>query len=236
MQIESITHVGLHRKNNEDRFFVNVLDNERTLLIIADGMGGHAAGEIAAELAVSSFKNYRPRRAADICAELLDRMTSAREAVVERSLAVPAYQGMGTTLSALMLVGRSAFWAHVGDTRIYRYHEGELITITDDHTVAGKLLRDGKINREQARVHPYSNVLTRCIGCQNHDPDSGLFQVAVGDCVLLSSDGLHDLIPESRIAAILSEGVPPGEKLAALLNACLEAGGRDNITAVIAAI
>jgi serine/threonine protein phosphatase PrpC len=235
MIIESTTHVGLHRKNNEDRFLVNVLDDERTLLVIADGMGGHAAGEIAAELAVSTFEGYRPT-GPDICAELRERMQKAQEAVVARSLAVPSCHGMGTTLSALMLVGRSAFWAHVGDTRIYHLRQGALVCITDDHTVAGMLLKNGEITREQARVHPYSSVLTRCLGCEHHEPDSGGFELTDGDCVLLTSDGLHDLIPESQIAAFLSADLPLAEKLAAMVDACLDAGGRDNITAVMAGI
>ena len=234
MQIESITHVGLYRKNNEDRFLVNVLDVDRTLLVIADGMGGHAAGEIAAELSISSFRDWRPT-GRDMCGGLLDRFKSAQEAVVERAGAVRSFQGMGTTLSALMIVGRSGFWAHVGDTRIYHYHQGSLARVTEDHTVAGMLLKEGEITVEQARVHPYSSVLTRCIGCENHEPDSGVFELASGDCVLLSSDGLHDLIPESRIAAFLSSHVPPAEKLAAMGDACLQAGGRDNITAILAA-
>lgn len=235
MQIESITHVGLFRKNNEDRFLVNVLDEERALLVIADGMGGHAAGEIAAEIAVSSFEGYRPA-GADICAELLDRMKKAQEAVVERSRAVPSFTGMGTTLTALMLAGRSAFCAHVGDTRIYHHHQGALVRVTEDHTIAGMLLKKGEITREQARVHPYGSILTKCIGCESHEPDSGVFHLTQGDSILLSSDGLHDLIPDSRIAAFLSSDLALTEKLVEMLAACLEAGGRDNITAVIARI
>lgn len=235
MQIESITHVGLLRKNNEDRFLVNVLDNGRFLLVIADGMGGHAAGEIAAELAVSSFEGWSPA-GADIRAELLGRIKTAHEAVVERSLAVPSFRGMGTTLTALLFDNGVGFWAHVGDTRISHYHGGALVRITDDHTVAGMLFKDGEITMEQARVHPYSSVLTRCVGCEHHEPDSGVFRLEEGDCVLLSSDGLHDLIPDSRIASFLSADSALKEKLAGMLAACLDAGGRDNITAVIASI
>ena len=235
MKIESITHVGLHRKNNEDRYLVDVLDDERALLVIADGMGGHAAGEIAAELAVSSFEGYRPA-GEDICAELAGRLKKAQGAIVERSLAVPSCRGMGTTLTALMVKGRSAFWVHVGDTRIYHYHEGALLRVTDDHTIAGILLKKGEITGEEARVHPYSSVLTKCMGCEHYEPDSGVFHLSEGDCVLLSSDGLHDLISDSQIAVFLSADTTLREKLAEMVSACLEAGGRDNITAVIAGI
>ncbi len=235
MQIESITHQGLLRKNNEDRHLVNVLDKECALLVIADGMGGHAAGEVAAELALESFEAYRPG-GPDIGAELLDQIEEAQKSVIERSRAVPSFRGMGTTLTALFVTGGSAFWVHVGDTRIYHLHEGSLIRITEDHTIAGMLLKKGEITREQARLHPYGSVLTRCVGCERHEPDAGAFGLTEGDFVLLSSDGLHDLMTDEQIAAVLSARIPMTEKLDRMLSACLKAGGRDNITAVIAGI
>jgi protein phosphatase len=235
MRIESITHQGFERKNNEDRYMVNLLDNDCALLVIADGMGGHAAGEIAAELALESFEGYRPG-GPDISAELLNQIEEAQKKIMERSFALPSLSGMGTTLTALFLTGRSAFWAHVGDTRIYHLHKGSLIRITEDHTMAGMLFKKGDITREQARFHPYGNVLTRCVGCEQHEPDSGAFGLTDGDYVLLSSDGLHDLISDEQIAAFLSEDITLKGKLNRMISACLQAGGRDNITAVIAGI
>jgi protein phosphatase len=236
MRIESITHQGLQRKNNEDRYMVNLLDHDCALLVIADGMGGHAAGEVAAELALESFEGYRPG-GPDIRAELLNQIEEAQKRIMERSEALPSLSGMGTTLTALFLTGRSAFWAHVGDTRIYHFRKGSLIRITEDHTMAGMLLKKGEITREQARFHPYGSVLTRCLGCgEQHDPDSGAFGLTDGDYVLLSSDGLHDLISDEQIAAFLSQDITLKEKLDRMISACLHAGGRDNITAVIARI
>jgi len=235
MRIESITHLGLQRKNNEDRHLVNLLDNDCALLVIADGMGGHAAGEVAAELALDAFEGYRPG-GPDISSELLNKIEQAQNTIMERSRAMPSLRGMGTTLTALFLTGRSAFWAHVGDTRIYHLHKGALIRVTEDHTMAGMLLQKGEITREQARLHPYGNVLTRCVGCEQHEPDSGAFGLTDGDYVLLSSDGLHDLISDEQIAAFLSEDITLRQKLDRMISACLQAGGRDNITAVIAGI
>jgi len=214
---------------------VNLLDNDCALLVIADGMGGHAAGEVAAELALESFEGYRPG-GPDITAELLNQIEEAQKSIMERSLELPSLGGMGTTLTALFLTGRSAFWAHVGDTRIYHLRKGSLIRITEDHTMAGMLLQKGEITREQARLHPYGNVLTRCVGCEQHEPDSGAFGLTDGDYVLLSSDGLHDLISDEQIAAFLSEDITLRQKLDRMISACLQAGGRDNITAVIAGI
>ena len=214
---------------------VTLLDNDCALLVIADGMGGHAAGEVAAELAVESFEGYRPG-GPDISAELLNQIEEAQRSIMERSDALPSLRGMGTTLTAVFLTGKSAFWAHVGDTRIYHLHKGSLIRITEDHTMAGMLLKKGEITREQARLHPYGNVLTRCVGCEQHEPDSGAFGLTDGDYVLLSSDGLHDLISDEQIAAFLSADITLTEKLDRMISACLHAGGRDNITAVIAGI
>jgi PPM family protein phosphatase len=234
MQIDSITHRGFVRKNNEDRCLANVLDDDRAVLVIADGMGGHAAGEVAAELALEGFKNYRP--GPDITRGLLDRIIDAQNNVMKRSLTVPSLKGMGTTLTALFLTGMSAFWAHVGDTRIYHFHKGSLVRITEDHTIPGMLLKKGEITIEQARFHPYGNILTRCVGCERHEPDSGAFELAEGDSVLLSTDGVHDLINDEQIAAILSEDISIKAKLNQIVSACLEAGGRDNITAVLAMV
>ncbi len=235
MQIESITHTGLYRTNNEDRSLINTLTDDHALLAIADGMGGHAAGEVAAEIAVKSLDGFSPGYP-DIIAGILNRIEQAHSSILERSRLNPYLREMGTTLTALFLDGRSAFWAHVGDTRIYHLHEGLLTRITEDHTIPGMLLRKGEITREQARLHPYGNVLTRCVGCECHEPDSGAFDLAEGDLVLLSSDGLHDLMSDEQIAAILSSGVTLKEKLDQLVSICLKAGGNDNITAVIARI
>ncbi len=235
MHIESITNIGLHRDNNEDRFLAKAMDEKIALLVIADGMGGHAAGEIAAEIAVGAFEGFCPAEA-DTGAELVARVGRAQEAVIARARAVSSLNGMGTTLTALVISGQSAFWAHVGDTRIYLYRKGGLLRITEDHTVAGMLLKDGKITREQARVHPYSGVLTRCVGCEEYEPDTGDFELARGDLVFLSTDGLHDLLPDESIASILGARRALSEKLTDLVAACLKEGGRDNITAIIAGI
>ena len=235
MKIESITNMGLQRDNNEDRHLVHILDKDHALLVVADGMGGHAAGEVAAQLALDSLENYRPS-GPDICLELLHCIETAQNRIMERSLAVPAFRGMGTTLTALFLAGKSAYWVHVGDTRIYHYHRGSLIRITEDHTVAGMLLKRGEIDREEARYHPYASVLTRCVGCDRYESDSGVFSVEEGDFVLLSSDGLHDLMSDEQIADFISEKTEIKVKLQRMVSACLEAGGMDNITAVLAAI
>ncbi len=232
MQIDSITHTGLQRGNNEDRCLIDALDNRRALLVIADGMGGHAAGEVAAQLAVDSFKGFIPREPADLCGQIEE----AHKEILKQSLSSLSLAGMGTTLTALFISDRSACWAHVGDSRIYHLHKKSLTRITDDHTIPGTLLKKAKITREQARLHPYGNVLMRCVGCERHEPDSGAFDLERGDLILLSSDGLHDLMSDEQIAAILSVDNSLRKKLDRMISRCLEAGGKDNITAVLARI
>jgi protein phosphatase len=235
MQIESVTDKGLRREDNEDRYLVDVLDDGRVLLVIADGMGGHAAGEIAAQLAVDSFEGFCPPDR-EVETELSKRIQAAHRRILEYSRQSTYMKGMGTTLTALFMSGGSGFWAHVGDTRIYHLHGGELSRLTDDHTIPGNLLKDGKITKEQARLHPYANVLTKCAGCERHEPDSGMFDLARGDLVLLSTDGLHDLMDDTEIELILKTDIPIREKLDRMIARCLEAGGRDNITGVLAAV
>ncbi|MHC1726866.1 MAG: protein phosphatase 2C domain-containing protein [Syntrophobacteraceae bacterium] len=236
MQIESITDQGRLRTNNEDRLFTRVFEDGSALLTIADGMGGHAAGEVAAQQAVDTFSVFCADKKENIKESLLRSMQQAQDSILELSRSDPSLRGMGTTLTAMFLSGATVFWAHVGDTRLYHFHQAQLIQITDDHTIPGKLFKEGRISKEQARLHPYGNVLTRCVGCDGHKPDTGLFLVSTGDLLLLSSDGLHDLIPDEQIAEILCSSDPLKAKLEKMVSKCLQAGGKDNITAILARI
>lgn len=235
MQIESATHQGYRRTNNEDRFLVRYFAGQCALLVIADGMGGHAAGEIAAQLAVDCFQRFVPSES-DINGDLAAQMDAAHDDILKESLSDLSMTGMGTTLTALFINGSSAHWAHLGDTRIYLLHDDILSRITNDHTLAGDLLKRGDITKEEARFHPYGNILTRCAGCEQHTPDSGSFALHDGDLVLLSSDGLHDLISDEEIYTALSADIPLAARLQLMIDRCLEAGGRDNITGVLASI
>ncbi|MFZ2446600.1 MAG: PP2C family serine/threonine-protein phosphatase [Syntrophobacteraceae bacterium] len=235
MTAESATHQGLIRENNEDRYLVQPLENGSTLLALADGMGGHAGGEVAAELALQSLAKVGAA-SADPIRELLDALHDAQRFILEASRFDRSLRGMGTTLTAVVISGAAAFWMHAGDTRLYLFRQGVLHQITDDHTIPGMLLKKGEISREEARLHPYGNVLTKCIGCERFEPDTGTFEVRPQDLIMLSSDGLHDLIADSDVAAILSLDIGLKEKLDRLIEKGLSAGGRDNITAILAGI
>jgi protein phosphatase len=235
MVVEAITHPGLRRQENEDRFLIRNFHAPSSLLVVADGMGGHAGGEVAAQLAIETLANFAFTEP-DRTRELVTLARKAHEVILETAHTNQLLRGMGTTLSAVFLSVPTARWVHVGDTRIYLFHEGVLTQITDDHTVPGVLLKKGEISKEQAWGHPYSNVLVRCVGCHHCEPDTGEFTIGAGDLVMITSDGLHDLVPEHQIAAVLSSPISLREKLEHLLELCLKAGGRDNITALLASI
>lgn len=236
MQIEAITHTGLVRPNNEDRYLVLRFGTSGALAAIADGMGGHAGGETAAQIALETLAAFDSEH--EEPAEALTRhVISAHENILHASAVDRALRGMGSTLSIIFVSGRTAYWASVGDSRIYLFRNGVLTPVSNDHTIPGSLLKEGKITREQARLHPYGNVLLRCVGCDRHEPDRGTFEVNPGDLLMLSSDGLHDLLSDGQIAEVLSEVLSSEESLTAklqnMLSMCLELGGRDNITAVL---
>ncbi|MEM5786607.1 MAG: protein phosphatase 2C domain-containing protein [Syntrophobacteraceae bacterium] len=232
MLIESTTHNGLVRENNEDRLLIKSFENGTALLALADGMGGHAAGEIAAELSLEGFKSLGPA-SPDIQSELLRIVTEAQTAIQEASRFDRSLKGMGTTLTAVFIAGRIAYWAQVGDSRLYIFRSGVLEQLTRDHTIPGMLLDKGEISREQARLHPYANVLTRCLGCDRFEPDIGTTELRESDLLMLSTDGLHDCIPDAVIASCLALDISLKDKLNRLVSECLEAGAKDNITAIL---
>jgi PPM family protein phosphatase len=235
MDIESVTHQGLVRSNNEDRLLIKPFENSSTLLAIADGMGGHAAGEIAAELALQAISGLDPHTDDSINA-LLGSVKEAQKVVLSASSQDEDLKGMGTTLTVTLILQPLAYWAHVGDTRLYHFSQGILKQISDDHTIPGNLFRKGKISKEEARLHPYGNVLLKCVGCDRFEPDAGRFGVTTGDLVMLSSDGLHDLMSDEKISAILAADTSLTEKADQLLKSCLDSGGKDNISVIIARI
>jgi protein phosphatase len=237
MKVLSATHRGKIRENNEDRFLVKRCHNDKegVLLAVADGMGGHAAGEEAARIAVESMEDFDPASKA-LDAHFIQLIEASNQRIHASTLEKPSLRGMGTTLTAVFLKDERAHWAHVGDTRLYLFRKAELNRITHDHTVPGVLLKKGEITEQEARLHPLRNMLLRCVGCDTREVDTGSFELQGGDIILLSSDGLHDLVAEEIMKSILGSNMDLQLKLDELVSAALNAGGRDNITAVIAQV
>lgn len=226
----SATDTGRIRSANEDAFLT--VDG---LFVVADGMGGHRAGEVASHLAVESLQEEFDQAGTDV---LVRAVEGANRRVVERSLADPDLAGMGTTIVAIALVdadGRDAIGVvNVGDSRLYLLTEGSLQQITEDHSLVATMVRQGRITEVEAAVHPQRNILTRALGIDGSVlVDSWEMLPVVGDRYLLCSDGLFNEIDDARIASTLRRLADPDEACRELVRLANESGGRDNITCVI---
>lgn len=230
----SATDVGLVRDANEDRVLCG-----STMFAIADGLGGHAAGEIAAMLALGPVAELDETAFADPAAAataLTDAVRVANHDVLEVARGDPARQGMGTTLTAATVVGDQLVIAHVGDSRAYLLRAGEgLRRLTDDHTVVEEAVRAGRLSAVHARRHPHRNVLTQAVGLDADvrvdAPSPTALQAA--DRVLLCSDGLTEAVTDDDIAGVLGAGDDPETVCQGLVRAALDGGGPDNVSVVV---
>lgn len=222
------THVGLQRTQNQDAVFPESGGKSEGPLVaaVADGMGGHAGGEVASRLALQAAiaKSGDPG----------DRVAAANKAVVEGVIEEPALAGMGTTLTlGAFEEDGSLNLGHVGDSRAYLLRRGELRQLTSDHTLVAELVADGRISPEDVRGHPQRNLLTRSLGmAQSIEVDVMTESLELGDRVVLCSDGLTSMVGDDDIAAIAVEGVPE-ETVWNLVEAANGAGGYDNVTVVV---
>jgi len=266
VQAAGQSHPGLIRTSNEDHFIaarlsraMEVLDSnlpsgevppssqlEAYLLAVADGVGGHNAGERASSLVIArgiemilASANWGLRLEGAEGARLLERMRDYMSRLNESLLAAieadEALAGMATTLTVAYTVGLRAFVVHVGDSRAYLFREGRLTQLTRDHTVAQELAEIGEISRDEVRNHPRRNTLTNVIGGSGiRRPDITHHQLLSNDLLILCTDGLSDLLDDAAIAQVVAAN--PGPKLVcpALIDAALAAGGKDNVTCVAA--
>ncbi len=229
-----LSDTGIQRQNNEDA--VHAVP-ELDLFVIADGMGGHAAGEVASAVAIetliSVYRN-RPgaRRIKDEGTILCHAILEANDAV-NRAASEGDLRGMGTTLTALKFRGRSAVISHVGDTRVYQLNNGKLKQLTTDHTLVAILQKSGVITEEEAWQHPDRNVITRAVGVHGSvEPELLQVRIARGARLLLSTDGLHDLVPASEIAELAAEP-DLDAAISKLIARANELGSPDNVTAIL---
>ena len=228
------THTGRVRAGNEDSYFVG-----DAAFAVADGMGGHQAGEIASDAALEPLRALDINAMSDpteVGAALADAVEQANTVVVERAQADPALEGMGTTLTAIAIRDGQLHVAHVGDSRAYLLRDNEKMSqLTTDHTLVERLVQEGRLSRDEAATHPQRNVITRAIGHEATVEVEVLPPIMLqeGDQILLCSDGLSGPVDDERIAAILND-TPDGEAAVnGLLAQANAAGGPDNITAVL---
>ncbi|HEY5549375.1 MAG TPA: Stp1/IreP family PP2C-type Ser/Thr phosphatase [Coriobacteriia bacterium] len=225
--VGALTDLGLTRPQNEDGFVV-----EAPLYAVADGMGGHRAGEVASRVALLELVANAPR---SIDGKALARaVRAANRAVIESAEKSRTRTGMGTTLTAAMVDGTHIAIAHVGDSRAYILHEGHLTRITEDHSMVADLVRQGALSEEDARFHPQRSVITRALGSdRNMIADLYEVEASSGDRLLLTTDGLTGMIPDDYIAEILHTEPDPRAAATRLVEAANRAGGYDNITVIV---
>ena len=266
VEIGATTHPGRTRPNNEDNFFVARLAKSMAILhsslpdpevarsaeqgylmVVADGMGGAAAGERASALAVRTveafaldalkwFLHLGTQEERELLDELKQAIERADRNVIERAMADPALTGMGTTLTMAYSVGTDLYIVHAGDSRAYIHRDGALHQVTSDHTLVQQLVDGGALTREAARHHARRNVVTNVIGGPAAGVMAEITKVGVrdGDLLLLCSDGLTEMVPDPEIAAALAATPAPQAACLRLQDLALRRGGTDNITVVVA--
>ncbi len=218
---------GLVRSANEDSFLLR-----RGLYAVCDGMGGARGGEVASQMACLGLLGLNPETAGqrDLCAAI----SSANQAIAHRGAGEAHLLGMGTTLTAILVKEGHLTLAHVGDSRAYILHSGELTQLTEDHSWVGEMVRRGELTPEQAAVHPHRSVITRALGTEGEvDPDVLEIPVVPGDRIVLCSDGLTGMVGDADIEALMAKDADPQEVAQLLVKAALEGGGEDNVTVLV---
>lgn len=228
MKVYQCTNVGKVRKNNEDSLLVA----EPNIFVAADGMGGAAAGEIASQMLIDTVKDFLSKVPEPLDEKILSKAILKSNAEILREAKNNLnLRGMGTTATILHIYKNVAYFAHVGDSRLYRLKNSELEQMTQDHSYVESLVRNGDITPEQAKVHPMKNILTQAVGAmEDIEVETGSFKIDGGEKFLLCTDGLTNMVDDSDIAKILSVSENPAEDL---IQAALEGGGHDNVTAVV---
>ncbi|ARV60318.1 serine/threonine protein phosphatase [Nostocales cyanobacterium HT-58-2] len=234
LNFTGVSDPGLIRSNNQDAYYI---DPEGRFFIVADGMGGHAGGEQASRIATEQIQehlsaNWNSSQASEQLLE--EALLQANEAILQDQQNHPERSDMGTTIVVVIFRSETLLCAHVGDSRLYRFRDSQLEQITEDHTWVARALKMGEITSEEARIHPFRHVLSRCLGREDiHQIDVQQLDAQVGDRLLLCSDGLTEELADQKIAQDLKEH-PLLEKAAlSLVEAAKEHGGHDNITVVL---
>ena len=221
------TDVGLVRSHNEDSFLV-----QPPVFAVCDGMGGHAAGEVASSIAVKTIGEEAPLAADDVL--LGAAVEAANTAIIKGVAEGKGKPGMGCTASCILIERNKMAIAHVGDSRIYLLHKGTLVRLTHDHSYVEELVDAGEITADEARVHPSRSVITRALGS---DPDMYAdhftLDVTVGDRIIICSDGLSGMVDDSTIEGIACSNVTPQAAADSLTSAALSGGGSDNVTVIV---
>lgn len=232
MQAFAQSDIGMVRKTNEDSFIFM----PPHLFVVADGMGGHVAGEIASSLGANTIREYIVKNSdqSDWEQALKEAIIEANTSIYQMAQSQSECQGMGTTVTAVYLDNTEVYWSHVGDSRLYLIRDNSLEQVTSDHSLVWELMQSGSITSEEAQVHPHRNILTRAVGTSDTlKVDSGKFLSQPGDNLLLCTDGLTNMLSEDNILTICTQPDSPQTIVNTLVEQARQAGGHDNITAIL---
>ncbi|MBP2626449.1 MAG: protein serine/threonine phosphatase [Firmicutes bacterium] len=233
MLVHVISDIGLVRETNEDSYICE----PPHLFVVADGMGGHVAGEIASKLAATTVSRYiEENNSNDNYEELLKQaIIQANTSIYQLSQSKEDFNGMGTTVTAIYVAGDTIYWGHVGDSRIYLLRNREFRQITNDHSLVWELVQSGNITKEEAQNHPKRNMLTRAVGTSCLIKiDTGVIAWEPGDLILMCTDGLTNMVSEQDIYSFIQNRQGDFESiLDQLVIHAKNAGGLDNITTIL---
>lgn len=238
MQIEFQTSVGRKRKNNQDTVGVYRNQNGITLAIVADGMGGHQAGDTASYLAVTGlgevWEQTMLTQKNDVCDWLIEHIQEENARIFDKGSTHPEMFGMGTTIVSTVILEEELILAHVGDSRAYIVRDSEIKQLTDDHSLVNELIKTGEITAEMAANHPKKNILVRSIGVPGEvDVDISSVKCQLNDKILLCSDGLTNMLTNEEIKQVVLKNQPLTSRVNELIEQANEAGGTDNITVLL---
>ena len=232
MKVYALTHVGRVRSVNQDMYYLPAAGEN--FAVVADGMGGHQAGEIASRIAVEEFSRwlrYAPRPNED---SLRVAISEANRAIYLTAKADSAKNGMGTTLTALWVDTNRVYLAHVGDSRAYLLRDGEIMQLSRDHSVVAEMVERGEITQEEAKVHPHRHYITRALGTGTHvTPEISRFERRPGDVWLLCSDGLSNYIEADELRQMMRARGDWPRRVTRMVETALRRGGSDNITVLV---
>lgn len=232
MRFKALSDKGKVRKSNEDNYYV---DQDIKFFMVADGMGGHAAGEIASEIAVEISSDFK-FNFSDLLGSLEELTFKINSAIINKSKSNLEYRGMGTTFTAAIIKDSTLYYVNLGDSRIYLYSKDEkkLKQISKDHSLVAKLLAEGKINEEEAFNHPQKNIVTQALGLDSElKLDKGEKKLAKNKILLLCTDGLSDMIRKDSLEKIFKSSDNIVEIKDNLFEKALANGGLDNITFLV---
>lgn len=240
MKIGYKTHIGMVREHNEDSYLIiDKFYPKFCVFAVADGMGGHNAGEVASKMAINSIKkffqeNHNRDEYIFNVKNIKHLVEKINMEIFKRSQSLPIYNGMGTTLTLIISFDYKIYIVHIGDSRAYKINDNGINQLTEDHSLVAELVKEGKISEGDALIHPQKNVITRALGTEkNVSPDIYNYPLDSNDIILLCTDGLINSISEGQIYDILIKNIDFQQKAELLINYANDNGGKDNITAIL---